>query len=580
MTHRAVIFAACFFVTPFVQPVRGSESPWLYGRQADVEHAFDVTIKVQTGESATTYQGMLLYSIDRLTDEQVQITYRGQLQEQAARPPGTPGRSEPFRSLPPLPGIFGRTAFTGTTQQTNRIILSRAGEVLAFEGSSQLPHLLGHASLLPFETLPADAATAKRPEGWSTDSTISIAQHRPREFGALPLSMEQQQNKVQFARSETRYTLIEQTDQGAKVRKVVRMTSPEVSGETSFEIGGQGVWEFDFQTGMPTSTDVNLELKLIGTNVQATLPISIAVRRLPAAELESRQAAMKQQAEKVAAEQAERRRVARLPLDKQTKAEVLRLLNSNRAGDVVRAIHQLYPLQPETPDPELLAAVREKLTSSDPAVASSAERLLSRWSPEYAQWLKINEAYQNGGSVASSGKFVAPKTPLTVGQLVQYKEQRLGNRWKPAEVAALLEDSTVLLRPRGSGANRPVTVARDQIQLAPDEVDQPGKPGLGSPFASSARPPRSSAPRTPSQGRPQPLPPASRSNAARMWTDVTGQFRIEAVVLEITDSEVQLKRTDGKEIAVPLEKLSEEDRAYVRHLQAAQSKSAADNPFD
>jgi WD40 repeat protein len=61
----------------------------------------------------------------------------------------------------------------------------------------------------------------------------------------------------------------------------------------------------------------------------------------------------------------------------------------------------------------------------------------------------------------------------------------------------------------------------------------------------------------------------------RSWTDSTGKYKIEAEFVEVADGKVRLRRADGKTLALPLEKLSPADRAYVEGRQAA-----ADNPFE
>jgi SLA1 homology domain 1, SHD1 len=61
----------------------------------------------------------------------------------------------------------------------------------------------------------------------------------------------------------------------------------------------------------------------------------------------------------------------------------------------------------------------------------------------------------------------------------------------------------------------------------------------------------------------------------RTWTDVTGKHKIEATLVSKTDSEVTLRTDAGREITLPLEKLSEEDRALLSGEQLADD----DNPF-
>lgn len=52
----------------------------------------------------------------------------------------------------------------------------------------------------------------------------------------------------------------------------------------------------------------------------------------------------------------------------------------------------------------------------------------------------------------------------------------------------------------------------------------------------------------------------------RSWTDTTGKFKIEARIARLQGDAVVLKRDDGKEITVPVAKLSPEDRTIIKNL--------------
>ena len=52
--------------------------------------------------------------------------------------------------------------------------------------------------------------------------------------------------------------------------------------------------------------------------------------------------------------------------------------------------------------------------------------------------------------------------------------------------------------------------------------------------------------------------------AARTWTDSTGQHRMTATLVKLSDGKVILKKADGKTVALPIDKLSAADRAYLR----------------
>jgi hypothetical protein len=65
---------------------------------------------------------------------------------------------------------------------------------------------------------------------------------------------------------------------------------------------------------------------------------------------------------------------------------------------------------------------------------------------------------------------------------------------------------------------------------------------------------------------------AGVERAAKSWSAAAcvhsgGEHRTDAQYLGVRDGAVQLRRADGKEIAIPLPKLSPQDQAFVRLLQ-------------
>ena len=51
---------------------------------------------------------------------------------------------------------------------------------------------------------------------------------------------------------------------------------------------------------------------------------------------------------------------------------------------------------------------------------------------------------------------------------------------------------------------------------------------------------------------------------ARTWTDSSGTYKVEAELVKLDGEVVELKKPDGTVIKVPLDKLSEADRVFVR----------------
>ncbi len=64
---------------------------------------------------------------------------------------------------------------------------------------------------------------------------------------------------------------------------------------------------------------------------------------------------------------------------------------------------------------------------------------------------------------------------------------------------------------------------------------------------------------------------------ARKWTDSTGKYTVEAELVDIKDGKVRLRKEDGSVIAVPLDWLSEADRAFA-NSQALKNNSAQQQP--
>ena len=57
---------------------------------------------------------------------------------------------------------------------------------------------------------------------------------------------------------------------------------------------------------------------------------------------------------------------------------------------------------------------------------------------------------------------------------------------------------------------------------------------------------------------------AESRGALRQWTDSSGTYHLEAEYMGTEDGKAQMKRADGKILAIPLEKLSAQDRDFIR----------------
>lgn len=55
---------------------------------------------------------------------------------------------------------------------------------------------------------------------------------------------------------------------------------------------------------------------------------------------------------------------------------------------------------------------------------------------------------------------------------------------------------------------------------------------------------------------------------ARVWTDATGSYTLEAELFAVNDHSVVLQRADHELVAIPIDKLSEKDREYLKSKDA------------
>ncbi|TWU42961.1 hypothetical protein Q31b_19950 [Novipirellula aureliae] len=519
---------------------------WKNGQR--FSYQFEVTVEMD--DETITYKGITHYTVNTVNAEQAIVTYRGGLNEskkmkQSNR--GGPFGRRGFPGPPSIPSPFSRPTFAGKTQTTNKITITPSGETLAMQGDSQLPYLLGNVSLMPFERLPRD----ERRE-WTIDNGVSISEtneDRRNRFGPFgpggPFGGNQDRN-VQAAGEVANYTIQSENGDLVVIKKSYRLTTPQTGDNPAFDMTGNGTWTFDRKENVPHAFDMNIELTIKSGNSSVVLPISIKYDRISAEKIAEMEAAAKAKADAMAKAAAEKLALAKAPLTPQEKRDALASLSGRDAKNIQTTLGQLAAKSPEDPDPEMAAAIEQHIDNPDKAVSAAAQKALVKWSPSYALKKKLAKAYQGPGVLSSTGLVVESITPLFVGQLVQAQKPRYGSFWRAAKVKKLLPDGQVELAfltwGKEDGA---VAVARRNIQLAPPELDQPDKPANIDTLKSESR----------------------------TWSDATGRFKTDAVFLSAADGTVNLRRSDGRTLSVPLEKLSEADQAFVKQLEDSE------NPF-
>jgi hypothetical protein len=556
---RASVSVIAAFSAFLVLGPTGRGQELRYGGKNGQQFAYQIEVTVESGATSVKYQGVARYTIDGVAEDQLRLTYRGGLHETKVTKPeagiapfGPPGFGGPRRRLgpriPSFPDPFSRPAFAGKTQTTNRIVMSPRGAVLAMEGDSQLPYLLGNVSLMPFNPLPEPGQ-----KEWVIDSGVSItekAESSRRPFGPLgPFGALGQDDpmSVQAGRETTRYVIQKQEANQVVVRKSYQLSTPKTENKPAFDLTGSGDWIFDTTQQLPLSLDFSQKLVIHQDNTDVTVPISIKIKLLTAEEIAKLEAEAKRRLEEHQQQLAEQQRMREAPLTVEQKNSAIAGLQSEDPTQVLAALQTLRGRTPKDPDPEVVAAIRQLLDNRNKKIQGDAQETLANWSPEYKERLELNKAYAGHMPVKSTALALDGAPPLYIGQIVQAHLNHAF--WYPVEILDFLKDGRVMVRTRGVGA-REQTVSRADLQLAPDEVDQPD--------------------------RPADMAVAASNRGPRIWTNHTGEHKTEATFVAFEEGKVRLRRGDGKEVSVPLDKLSKDDQKYIEELRKAPT---VENPF-
>ncbi len=161
-------------------------------------------------------------------------------------------------------------------------------------------------------------------------------------------------------------------------------------------------------------------------------------------------------------------------------------------------------------------------------------------SPAEAQRLdQLNRAYRDSQSpVPQTGAPVPDGVKLPKFYVVA--AQKKDGQWYQAHVSGELSDGRIAVR--FSGEPFDDKLPRSSLRFPPPEVKAVNLPPVAGDGAATT---------------------ASAEPAFRTWSDRTGQFTIHAKYVGEAGDKVRLLRQDGKELAVPLNQLSEADQRYV-----------------
>jgi hypothetical protein len=346
---------------------------------------------------------------------------------------------------------------------------------------------------------------------------------------------------------------------------------------------GNGELVFDTQAGILQSLSMKYQVKVNEKNLQQTIPVSVTCRLLTAAELAELQKKATAAAAAAAAANAPK------PF---AVCEREKLLTDLKSGDERRlqsAADRMVKVPVDDKPVEFAVLLGPLLSHSNDWIKGAAAKALVVWAtPEAEAALIAASASENlwvrAAAIEALGKIPSEAGAEAVAAQMYRNRGEVTKALKAmgpiAEAAAIpcLKDRDLWARKETCqvlaeiGGAESVKALREYAQRVTgfDQADaNKAMETIEHRLRTSPRPAVATKPKA---------TPAAKVGAAasglRKWRDATGTFEVEGQFVSSQDQTVTLKKKDGRTIVVPLEKLSDADRAFVEQ----QTKPA--NPFE
>ncbi|HEV3023003.1 MAG TPA: SHD1 domain-containing protein, partial [Pirellulales bacterium] len=374
-------------------------------------------------------------------------------------------------------------------------------------------------------------------------------------------------------------------------------TEPNAKGVSLATMTGNGDLEFDKKAGLFRSLDMKYSIVVTHSNVSITVPVSLTYRYVPEEEMAKREEkarlasieARKQaeiQAAKAKKEAEARAEAARpKPLTAETRAAALKDLKSADIGVAKEAAKRLAHALPGENRDEISAALVHAMKGADDWADAEFLGALDVWGTDNCERAVIFCSKSGTWFVRDKAIDILGKKFTNQAAIDALAAQFHNNHGAAAAalkkikspaveeaVLPFIKDVDFWLRNDAIGVLQEVG-GQKSLRALKHELTKTwahGNPLETGPFngaisAIERRLPDDDA-------------AAEKSDEPKMrtWQDASGKFDVDAVLIGVKDEKVTLKKKDGKQITLPVSKLSDEDQEYLK----TQSKPKEVNPFE
>ncbi|MDY0168427.1 MAG: SHD1 domain-containing protein [Thermoguttaceae bacterium] len=556
-----------------VAPAVAADPPELrYGFETDRDYIYDVTIAGEITDRKSTHKGALTYRAAKVSDSQFVLECSGMLAETV-----TTDDMPAMPPIPPIPPFHFRGGPMHVWGRGTSTTFSRTGTLISTKSDNFLPFVLGLQDVLVVEPLP------EKPQAtWTAERDIAVVERMS--VGPFFSRLRSFYGEVKtIGKERTEYSVVEQKDGVVRIRKTYSLKTLPDEGVVRFDMSGDGEFEFDTAKGIILSQKAEYKIQVNEKNLTLTIPASVSYRLVSESEMAER----KQQKEDEAAARAEAERPT--PLEPGEREKLIAELRSGNEQQILAAAQRLAkaPATGQRTDVgrALIAAMKDHRPDTQKAIIQAlgvwripeAERaMIAALRGRHAAFVGRDAlavlakfrttaaAQAAAASLASSftrraaGDALVAIGPIAEEFTIPFVKDRdhfvsseacrvLGEIGGEASLVALKQQ---LLESRDRMGTRDITRAIDDIERRggqPPVMLEEDDDELAGPASDAVM---------------------------RTWHDATRSFQIEAQLLKFENDQVTLRRQDGRVITLPLAKLCEEDREFVKQ------QATAVNPFD
>lgn len=578
-THRSSLPAALLIVC-CTGTVWGQAPELKYDFKPGRHYGYDLTMVIDTEDFVETRTGYSLFRVDEAGDDRISMLHRGEL---------TPHRKE-------KPGGRRDWGPVHINASPSHMSIDRQGKLLASQYAQSLDHVLGL-----FETLAIEHLPEKPEDQWVWENELKFVESRSfsgMNAGDGPFSPKRK------ATERSEYSIEEDSGDLIRVRKKYTMESGEgIRGMAHVDIKGGGTFLFSRREGIVSELDMKYEVLTRKDGDRETVSAQVKCRRMAPSKLNRMVADLEDQWKRNSGILYEE--LPKKALEAGERTQLLRDLQSKDLAKQEAAVDRLlWAPADETPADigDALAAIVSNSKSVGARV--KAAKALKTWvSP--AAVAVLTEAVDDWayfpGAPLDSKRPLSRAAMEALGAIGTEEAARGLCRWMEdygSEIVPVLisvgpaaEIPVVELLAKGSQASQractiltEIGTIRSTLPLVLESTSGEARREAAATLEAIAKREGMTVDEMVAKAErelPETLPVTTAGPTNyRVWTDASGSFTVEAHMLSFSNDMVKLKTKSGKTIDVPINRLCQADREFLKSQRTTSVEAFESRPRD